>query len=176
MEKGRGPNESADRGRDKEQAADDAGEPALGVAEDGLERLQHAGQRQRTVMLGAVAFFARHDDPGRERQREAQDHEADPDLLPANTEAAGRINRQVHGFGPERRPGHAEGLREAKENRQHACRKIAGRDIGRADESEDRTDSLQDEADHAGGEAALSKYKAADADRRDSKGNGRRAP
>ena len=78
----------------------------------------------------------------------------------------------MHGFGPERRPGHAEGLREAKENREHACRKIAGRDIGRADESEDRTDSLQDEAHHAGGEAALSKYKAADAHRRDSKGNG----
>ena len=49
---------------------------------------------------------------------------------------------------------------------------IAGRDIGRADESEDRTDSLQDEADHSGGEAALSKYKAADAHCRNSKGNG----
>jgi hypothetical protein len=30
MEKGRGPSQSADRGGDKEQAANDAGEPALG--------------------------------------------------------------------------------------------------------------------------------------------------
>jgi hypothetical protein len=30
MEKGRGPSQSADRGGDKEQATNDAGEPALG--------------------------------------------------------------------------------------------------------------------------------------------------
>ena len=42
----------------KEQASDDAGEPALGIAEDGPERLQHAGQRQRTVM-SALSPFSR---------------------------------------------------------------------------------------------------------------------
>jgi hypothetical protein len=91
-------------------------------------------------------------------------------------EVSGRVNHQVYGFGPERRPGHAEGLREAKENRQHARRKVACRDIRRADESEDRTDSLQNEAHHAGGEAAFSEDKAADADHRDSERNGLTGP